>query len=201
MNAEYITSIGDLKQIPKLIKNNAFSGFSEERVVVAGRSNVGKSSLLNSLTKQDIAKVSKQAGKTRKVNFFISHILKKIIVDLPGYGFAKRSDAERLLWAELIQGYIKSDPNIKFVLLLSDSRHGPTESDIEAIEFFNSLNLEVILVLTKIDQLKNQKMRAERQKAVKEILANNPQLNISKMFWTSSNEPKTTYELVKLLKN
>ena len=63
-------------------------------------------SLLNALTKQNIAQVSKQAGKTRKINFFFSHVLKKIIVDLPGYGFAKRTAKERQLWAELIQAYV-----------------------------------------------------------------------------------------------
>lgn len=200
MNAEYITSIGDLAQIPKLLNQHMFSGHPEKRVVFAGRSNVGKSSLLNALTKQGIAQVSKQAGKTRKVNFFKSHHLSKIIVDLPGYGYAKRSANERKLWAELIQGYIQSDQFISMVLLLSDSRHGPTENDIEAIEFFNSLELPVVLVMTKTDQLKNQKMRAQRKKAVKEILDNNPQLKINRMFWTSSKEYRTFIELVNYIK-
>lgn len=200
MNAEYITSIGDLSQIPKLMHKHLFSGYAEQRVVFAGRSNVGKSSLLNSITKQNIAQVSKQAGKTRKVNFFFSHNLKKVIVDLPGYGYAKRSASERKLWAELIQGYIQSDCNIGMVLLLSDSRHGPTESDIEAIEFFNSLELEVALVMTKTDQLKNQKMRAQRKKVVKGILEDNPQLKFSQIFWTSSKDFKSTSELVSCIK-
>ena len=201
MNAEYITSIGDLGQIPKLMHKHMFSGHPESRVVFAGRSNVGKSSLLNALTKQGIAQVSKQAGKTRKVNFFKSHSLNKIIVDLPGYGYAKRSASERRLWAELIQGYIQSDKYISLVLLLSDSRHGPTESDIEAIEFFNSLGLKVALVLTKTDQLKNQKMRAQRKKAVKAILDDNPQLEIIRSFWTSSKDFKTFSELVNYIKS
>ena len=86
------------------------------------------------------------------------------------------------------------------VLLLSDSRHGPTENDIEAIEFFNALELPVVLVMTKMHQLKNQKMRAQRKKAVKEILDNNSHLDIERKFWTSSKDFKTFIELVNYIK-
>ncbi|MCM8536663.1 MAG: ribosome biogenesis GTP-binding protein YihA/YsxC [Lentisphaeraceae bacterium] len=196
MHAEYITSIGDVKQLPNLLKGHMFSGRPEERVIFVGRSNVGKSSLLNGITKQNIAQVSKQAGKTRKINFFYSYVLKKVIVDLPGYGFAKRTANERKLWAELIQAYVTEDEYICKALVLCDSRHGPTESDIEAIEFLNQLNLKVVLVMTKIDQLKNQKMRAARRKEVKKILEENPQLIYDKVFWTSTKDFKSFKDLV-----
>ena len=159
-----------------------FAGRPEERIIFVGRSNVGKSSLLNALTVKNIAQVSKQAGKTRKINFFYSNVLKKIIVDLPGYGFAKRTAKERALWAELIQAYVTEDQYICKALFLCDSRHGPTEADIEAIEFFNSLNMSAVLVMTKVDQLKNQKMRAQRKKEVKKVLEDNFICNTKKFF-------------------
>ena len=196
MHAEYITSIGDVKQLPKLLNEHMFSGRPEERVIFVGRSNVGKSSLLNALTKQNIAQVSKQAGKTRKINFFFSHVMKKIIVDLPGYGFAKRTAKERELWAQLIQAYVTKDQYISKALILCDSRHGPTQSDIEAIEFLNSLDLSVALIMTKIDQLKNQKMRAQRRKEVKKVLESNKHLRYDKVFWTSVKDFKTVKDLV-----
>ena len=200
MHAEYITSIGDVKQLSKLLKDHMFAGRPEERIIFVGRSNVGKSSLLNALTKQNIAQVSKQAGKTRKINFFYSHALKKIIVDLPGYGFAKRTAKERELWAELIQAYVTEDKYICKALFLCDSRHGPTQADIEAIEFFNALNMSAVLVMTKVDQLKNQKMRAQRKKEVKKVLDENPQLQYEKVFWTSVKDFKTFKDLVLHLK-
>lgn len=200
MHAEYITSIGDVKQLPKLLKDHMFSGRPEERIIFVGRSNVGKSSLLNALTKQNIAQVSKQAGKTRKINFFFSHVLKKIIVDLPGYGFAKRTAKERQLWAELIQAYVTEDNYICKALFLCDSRHGPTQSDIEAIEFFNALGMKAVLVMTKTDQLKNQKMRALRKKEVKKALDENKHLQYEKVFWTSVKDFKTFKDLVLHLK-
>jgi GTP-binding protein len=200
MSAEYITSVGDIAQLPKLLHKQMFSGHAQSRVLFAGRSNVGKSSLLNAITRKNIAHVSKQAGKTRKLNFFLSTYLDKVIVDLPGYGFAKRGPAERRLWAELIQTYVQSDECIKLALLLSDSRHGPTDADIEAVTFFNQLDIPVALVMTKTDQLKNQKTRSQRTKAVKEILADNTQLEMGDIFWTSIREPKSIGALVSFIK-
>jgi GTP-binding protein len=196
LHAEYITSIGDVKQLPNLLNEHMFAGRPETRVIFAGRSNVGKSSLLNAITKQNIAQVSKQAGRTRKINFFFSYVLKKIIVDLPGYGFAKRNAAERELWAQLIQAYVTTDEYITTTLLLCDSRHGPTPADIEAIEFFNKLNSPVVLVMTKTDQLKNQKMRAQRRKEVKKTLEDNPQITYENIFWCSIKDFKSVKDII-----
>ncbi|MEG2939291.1 MAG: ribosome biogenesis GTP-binding protein YihA/YsxC, partial [Oscillospiraceae bacterium] len=104
-------------------------------LVFSGRSNVGKSSLINKLcTRKALARVSSTPGKTTTINFF-SLGKDTTLVDLPGYGYAKRSHEERIRWANLMEHYFKSDRNIKLVLLLIDSRHKPSDEDFGMLEF------------------------------------------------------------------
>ncbi len=129
------------------------------QVAFAGRSNVGKSSLLNALAnRKSLAKVSSTPGKTRSVNFF--HVKKYdfYLVDLPGYGYAKRSKSERDVWAELISQYLEQTEPLKLLLLLIDVRIPPQDLDKEMLAFGVHLGLKVQPVLTKCDKVKQKEL-------------------------------------------
>jgi len=123
-------------------------------IAFAGRSNVGKSSLINSLLKRKAAaKVSSTPGKTRMINFF------KIngtfhLVDLPGYGYAKRSKRERRQWAVFLEKYIKGRETLKAVVLLTDISVPPVQSDIDMKNWLHYHEVQVIDVYTKADKAK-----------------------------------------------
>jgi GTP-binding protein len=115
--------------------------------------------------------VSKQPGKTRSINCYRWIDAKKILVDLPGYGFAKVAREERERWSGFLNLYFKTDTGLQAALILLDSKLGPTESDIEAIRFLSLNAIPVIFIVTKADQLKNQSERARRKKEVSAKLA------------------------------
>ena len=120
--------------------------------VFSGRSNVGKSSLINAvLNRRALARVSGKPGKTITINFFRGDNFR--LVDLPGYGYAKRSKAEQQRWGDMIQGYFTSDRNIRLVLQLIDMRHKPSQDDFQMLQFLRDTNTPFIIVLTKCDKL------------------------------------------------
>lgn len=122
-------------------------------VVFAGRSNVGKSSLINKiLNRKSLARVSSQPGKTATINFY--NLDGARLVDLPGYGFAKVSANEKKRWAELIDGYFEQERDLRLVVLLIDSRHAPSKDDLTMLNYLIECELPMIIVLTKIDKLK-----------------------------------------------
>lgn len=122
-----------------------------------GRSNVGKSSLINSLASCNIAKTSSYPGRTQLINYFESN-KNKIIIDLPGYGYAKISKKLQDKISFMIDFYFKNDKNNKKVLLLIDAKIGFSASDLEIIEYFNDLKIKFDIVVTKIDKA-NQSQR------------------------------------------
>lgn len=129
-------------------------------LVFCGRSNVGKSSLINKiLGRKSLARVSSQPGKTATINFY--HLGDSRLVDLPGYGYAKVSRSEKERWGELIEGYFAQDRKIALVVMLIDSRHKPSADDMGMLSFFEETQLPVIIALTKIDKL-NKSERAAR---------------------------------------
>lgn len=134
-------------------------------VAVAGRSNVGKSTLLNDLfgPKKNLVKTSSTPGKTQLLNFFS---VKKVLcfVDLPGYGYAKVPLEVREQWGPMIQGYLSEREQLKLLLFLFDIRRMPQEEDIELMEWIAKAGKGVILVLTKIDKLKTNEIKSQTQK-------------------------------------
>lgn len=128
-------------------------------IVFSGKSNVGKSSLLNKLfNRKQLARISSVPGKTITINFYNVDGYK--FVDLPGYGYAKISKQERDRFGELMEGYFQSGRNIKLVVQLVDMRHKPTLDDLGMIDFLNQMEIPYIVVMTKADKLKVK----ERQK-------------------------------------
>ena len=121
-------------------------------ICFSGRSNVGKSSLINKiLNRKSIARVSSTPGKTVTINFYKLDEFR--LVDLPGYDYAKVADRDRERWADLMEGYFRTDRNIKLCLQLIDMRHPATEFDISMLEFLSHFEIPYAVVLTKCDKL------------------------------------------------
>ena len=121
-------------------------------ICFAGRSNVGKSSLINKiLGRKSLARVSSTPGKTVTINFY--RIGDVRLADLPGYGYAKVSDDEKMRWAQLMEEYFTSGRDIRLVLQLIDMRHKASEDDIAMLELLDSVEMPYIIVLTKCDKL------------------------------------------------
>lgn len=148
-HTEFVTSVGRLNQLPT-------EDFPE--VAFAGRSNVGKSSLINRLlARKSLAKTSNTPGKTRTLNFYrVNRNLH--FVDLPGYGFAKRSQAERKQWASLINGYLDTSQKLVGIVQLVDARHDPSREDLDMIDYLARGKRRFLLVATKADKLTTNKL-------------------------------------------
>ena len=157
-NVEFKSSYGSLDQIPEA-----------ERIEIAfsGRSNVGKSSLINKIfNRKQLAKVSSKPGKTVTINFFSFENV--YIVDLPGYGYAKVSKGEKNRWASLIDGYLNDrSRRLNLIFQLIDIRHAPSDDDLQMIDFMIENELPFVIVLTKADKLKPtaRKLRMEAFKS------------------------------------
>jgi GTP-binding protein len=134
-------------------------------VAFAGRSNVGKSSLLNRLVhRKKLARVSNTPGRTREINFFkINDAF--VFVDLPGYGYARVSKERRAEWRPLIESYLRRSPQLRGIVQLLDVRHDPTADDRLMLDFLSELGVPTIVVLTKIDKL----TAAQRKKRLHEL--------------------------------
>jgi GTP-binding protein len=138
------------------------------QIAVAGRSNVGKSSLLNWLLRQNAAKVAKAPGKTRTLNFFLINRA-FYLVDLPGYGYAKVGLKLRQEWGRELGGYLASEERLAGVVTLVDIRHGPTALDLDLQELLLAHGRERLVVLTKADKI-SRGQRANQQFEVQKRL-------------------------------
>src|SRR4051812_6041463 len=127
--SRFLVTLGDVSQVSNALTGPSLKGHREPRLAMVGRSNVGKSSLINKLLGAPLARISKQPGKTRCLHFYLWGEEKRILVDLPGYGYARVAKTERDRWSEFIGAYLESDVHLQGVMVLLDSRHGPTEQD------------------------------------------------------------------------
>lgn len=159
-HADFITSA---------VRKNQYPETGHPEVAFVGRSNVGKSTIINAITnRRKLAKVSNTPGRTRLVNFFLINEA-AMLVDLPGYGYAKISKTEKAAWGKIIEDYISSSPHLKRFVLLVDSRHKPTADDIAMMEYFRYFEKDVVVIGTKLDKLKRNDIR-KSEKLIRETL-------------------------------
>lgn len=142
---------------------NAFIRDGRPQVTFAGRSNVGKSSVINRLlNRKNFARVGATPGKTSQVNYF--RIDGKLyFTDLPGYGYAKVSNAERERWDDLINSYFEADRAVCLLVQLLDSRHAPSADDVQMLEYLHYHRIPFVAALTKGDKLKKSEMAARKE--------------------------------------
>ena len=158
---ELIKTIYEIKQL---------EDFDEAQIALAGRSNVGKSSLVNRLAgRKKLAKISSKPGKTRSLNYYRVNPDGFILVDLPGYGYAKCSKTERVKWAKLIDAYMQNNDRLQAVAVLLDSRLTPQKLDLELTSYLKRMGIPIIPILTKSDKPK-QRERAKIQNQWQDIL-------------------------------
>ena len=142
--ASFVLSMSDFRSFP---------GQGLPEIAMAGKSNVGKSSMINSLARNSrLARISSEPGKTRLINFYLINEA-MFLVDLPGYGFAKAPKQEKQKWAAMIEGYLQQSPHLKRVLQLVDLRHPPTEDDQMMVEYLRHYDVPFTVVATKADKL------------------------------------------------
>lgn len=159
-SAEFVTSA---------VKTADYPAGELPEVALAGRSNVGKSSLLNKLCgRKSLARTSNTPGRTRLINFFLVNGLFHL-VDLPGYGYAKVSASERESWRKMVESYLTTRKSLKGVALLVDSRHQPTDLDLQMHDWLRCWTIPAVVVATKADKLSRMRL-LQSLKTIRSIL-------------------------------
>ena len=149
LTADFVLGVADIRQLPK-------DGLKE--VAFLGRSNVGKSSLINKLCgRKSLARSSTEPGKTRELNYYVVN-KQWYFVDLPGYGYARLPEQIRSSWGKLIEQYLKSRKELALVIQLIDARHEPSELDMMMVGWLDYYSIPFIVALTKADKLPVSKM-------------------------------------------
>ncbi len=156
---DFILGVAGLEQLPDANK---------PEIAFAGRSNVGKSSLINALTgRKALARTSHTPGRTQQLNYFNLGDGRLYMVDMPGYGYAKVSKTIREEWNALIRSYLRGRPNLRCVFILIDARHGLKDSDIELMKMLDETAVSYRIILTKTDKVKDE----ERKKIIAKTTA------------------------------
>ena len=178
------------------VKRDQYPTTGLPEIAFVGRSNVGKSSIINALTnRRKLAKVSQTPGKTRLINFFIINNDQLYLVDLPGYGYAKVSKTEKASWGNTIETYLNGRNELKRVVLLVDSRHKPTADDIQMHEWIKFYGYDEVIIATKSDKLSNNELR-KSEKIIRDALKLTKE---DKLYFFSSVNKKGKDELVDTL--
>ncbi|MFI5360899.1 MAG: ribosome biogenesis GTP-binding protein YihA/YsxC [Elusimicrobiota bacterium] len=157
-SAKFVISETDPARLPQYAAEIAF----------VGRSNVGKSSLINALFRKDLARTSSTPGRTRTINVF-SASPTAALIDLPGYGFAKGPAAERAGWGGMIEGYLTQRPGLRMVFVLIDAKVGATELDKQMVVWLQGARLPWRAVATKADQVRSSQAPIGRRDAARAL--------------------------------
>lgn len=181
--------IKESKFIKSVINKSDYPNEGLNEIAIVGRSNVGKSSIINSLlSRKKIAKVSSTPGKTRTINFFLINN-EFYLVDFPGYGYAKVSKTEKNMWKDKLEAYFYDRKELKRVILLIDSRHEPFESDMLMFEWIKHLGYPIVLVATKSDKLKYSEIKKNQRMFIQKF-------GVEDVFFYSSLKNENRDELV-----
>jgi len=157
---------GEIEFVLGVVAMEGLPDGDRAEIAFAGRSNVGKSSLLNALTnRKNLARTSNTPGRTQEINYFLL-AQQLYIVDLPGYGYAKVSKTQSADWTDLVFAYLRGRPNLRRVMLLIDGRHGIKENDKEVMDMLDTAAVSYQIVLTKCDKPKS----ADFQKVLEKTL-------------------------------
>lgn len=185
-NATFITSAGRIDQFLKPTKPT---------IAVCGKSNVGKSSFINMLAnRKQLAKTSREPGRTRLVNYF--DFGEFVLADLPGYGFARVSKTEKEKWGKMLDAFFKDKENATHVLVLVDCRHSPTEDDKQMMQFLHYHTIPFTVVLTKADKLSKMKLKEQIRKISAELY-----LGVENVIATSSESAYGKTEILAKLRH
>jgi len=167
LSAEFITTATKPDEYPRQ---------ATPEIAFVGRSNVGKSSMINTLAnRKKLVRVSNTPGRTKTLNFFdvsLEHRAKKTtlrLCDLPGYGFAKVSKDERIVWDRMINSYLRDRHTLKVVVVIIDAEIGPTSDDMEMFDFLQDKPPRILVVATKLDRL-NKAARKPQLRKIQEKL-------------------------------
>ncbi len=151
------------------VKRDQYPEDELPEIAMAGRSNVGKSSLINMMiNRKGLAKTSSTPGKTQTINFYDLDG-KMRLVDLPGYGYARVSKDKKSGWGKIIESYLVNRPNLMEVFLLVDLRHDPSEDDRLMYEWIRTFGYKGVVIATKADKIKNSQLQV-RKKALRDKL-------------------------------
>lgn len=151
------------------VRRSQYPGDNKSEFLLVGRSNVGKSSFINTLIeRKNFARTSSKPGKTQTLNFYLVNDA-FYLVDVPGYGYASVSKDTQKKFGLMIEEYLKSRENLKHVFMLVDYRHKPTEDDVLMYEFLKYYNLDITIVATKYDKV-SKNGRIKQDKLIKDTL-------------------------------